>query len=174
MVKPGRIAITGSHQVGKTTLAELLHEELPGHTLHIEPYLYLEQSGHVFDQTPRTEDFLFQLDYALKLFSQADDPCIFDRSPLDLLAYVYALEPNMDMQQRYQEVKNAMTDLSLLVYVPIESPDMVTAEAVDYPRLRTRVDSLLSEWISDMIPQTVRVSGSVHHRIGQVLRACGV
>jgi adenylate kinase family enzyme len=40
-----RIAITGAHGVGKTTLAEALLEHLPGYTLETEPYYQLEAAG---------------------------------------------------------------------------------------------------------------------------------
>jgi adenylate kinase family enzyme len=43
-----RIAIFGTHNVGKTSLAEDLLEKLPGYTLEMEPYFQLESSGYEF------------------------------------------------------------------------------------------------------------------------------
>ena len=56
-----RIAISGSHRVGKTTLAEALAAELPGYELVPEPYYLLEEDGHVFAAMPSIEDFELQL-----------------------------------------------------------------------------------------------------------------
>lgn len=47
-----KIAIIGSHQVGKTSLAEELLEHLPDYSLEIEPYYQLEAAGFEFSGTP--------------------------------------------------------------------------------------------------------------------------
>jgi uridine kinase len=43
-----RIAISGAHCVGKTTLAEALAAALPHHDFIAEPYFLLEEEGYDF------------------------------------------------------------------------------------------------------------------------------
>lgn len=59
-----RIAISGSHRVGKTSLAEALAVALPGHELLPEPYHALEDEGHEFGEMPSLDDFTLQLERA--------------------------------------------------------------------------------------------------------------
>lgn len=61
-----RIAITGAHRVGKTTLAEKLQIALPGYTYVQEPYYHLEERGHAFSNMPCADDFVVQLEHSLK------------------------------------------------------------------------------------------------------------
>ncbi len=65
-----RIAIVGAHQVGKTTLAEELLENLPGYTLEIEPYHELEAAGFEFSNLPGTEDYLEQFNFSVRQVSR--------------------------------------------------------------------------------------------------------
>ncbi|MEO8664705.1 MAG: hypothetical protein ABI462_04340 [Ignavibacteria bacterium] len=60
-----RIAITGSHRVGKTSLIEKLHESLPVYLCIEEPYHELEESGYFFSENPSAEDYLTQLDHSI-------------------------------------------------------------------------------------------------------------
>ena len=45
---PMRIAISGSHLVGKTSLAEALADTLPRYELFAEPYHLLEEEGYEY------------------------------------------------------------------------------------------------------------------------------
>jgi len=59
-----KIAITGAHRVGKTTLAEKLHENLANYDFRMEPYYELEESGYEFSEIPDIDDFIKQLEYS--------------------------------------------------------------------------------------------------------------
>ena len=61
-----KIAIAGAHRVGKTTLAEKLLGYFSDYELRPEPYYELEEMGHIFSETPTTDDFMEQLEYSIK------------------------------------------------------------------------------------------------------------
>ena len=54
-----KIAITGAHRVGKTTLAKKLHESFPGCDCYTEPYFELEDG-----YAPHNHDIPFFLGIA--------------------------------------------------------------------------------------------------------------
>ena len=116
-----RIAIFGTHNVGKTSLAEDLLEKLPGYTLEIEPYFQLESSGYEFSAPPpNAEDFVEQFNYSIQLISQSGNNVIFDRFVLDILAYLHILDPNRDIQFLIEKTQMLLSEIDLFVFVPIE------------------------------------------------------
>ena len=60
-----RIAFSGSHRVGKSTLLEHVAIALPGHTVVDEPYYLLEEDGYEAAEHPTVEDFVAQLERSL-------------------------------------------------------------------------------------------------------------
>lgn len=165
-----KIAFTGTHGVGKTTLAEKILESLPDYLLMPEPFIQLEEKGHSFSHPPQPEDFSKQLEYAIEQIDIDELDVIFDRSPLDLLAYLYETGGPKASQNFYTKVREAMNEIDLLVFVPIESPDVIDASGYEFPELRTKVDDLLHEWIDDFDMETLRVSGTPRQREEQLLR----
>ena len=83
-----RIAISGSHLVGKTTLAEALVEALPRYELVPEPYYLLEEDGYEFAESPSIEDFERQLERSFQCIQDSGADVVFDRCPLDILGYL--------------------------------------------------------------------------------------
>ena len=61
-----KIAVSGAHRTGKTTLVEELCRALPDHLSMNEPYYHLVEEGHVFPEMPSIEDFELQLDYSIE------------------------------------------------------------------------------------------------------------
>ena len=117
-----RIAISGSHRVGKTSLAEALASILPGYELASEPYHALEEEGHEFSDMPSLDDFLLQLERSLASLEQSGPNTIFDRCPLDIVAYLQTHEERdaFHLSDSADRIRGAMARLSLLVFVPIE------------------------------------------------------
>jgi MoxR-like ATPase len=87
-----RIAICGTHLVGKTTLAEQLAEALPSHELVPEPYRFLEHEGYEFGEMPSLEDFERQLERAFRCVQEGGPAAVFDRCALDIVGYLQTHE----------------------------------------------------------------------------------
>jgi len=145
-----RIAISGTHLVGKTTLAEALAEALPGHELVSEPYYLLEEDGHEFAEMPSLEDFELQLDRSIGCVQESGTDAVFDRCPLDILGYLITHRDAdaFRLEDWMPRVREAMAKLDLIVFVPIEDPDRVAVPR-SQARLRSDVDMVLTDLIVD-------------------------
>ncbi len=164
-----RIAFTGTHQVGKTTLAEEIANHLPNFTLIDEPYLQLQESGYLFSEEPSLDDYITQFDLAVKQLEDSDDDILFDRCPLDLLAYIHATDPTKEISALYETMVSSLSNIDLIIFVPIESPDIVSCSSDDLPNLRRKVDEVLQEWVNELNQPMVTVNGTLAHRKKQVL-----
>ncbi|MNE20609.1 hypothetical protein D3C87_32700 [compost metagenome] len=165
-----KIALTGAHRVGKTTLAEKLHVFLSDYILVQEPYVELEEKDYSFSETPELEDFSAQLEYAIERIGMDEPDVIFDRCPLDLLAYIFVIGGAKASQHFYTKVMEAMTEIDLLVFVPIENPDRIGCPESEFPQLRKQVNELLEEWINDFDLEIVQINGDLSERENQILR----
>lgn len=170
-----RLAIAGSHRTGKTSLVEALAAALPDHEVIAEPYHALEDEGHVFSDPPTVEDFERQLRRSLATVAEPRSHALFDRSPLDLVAYLDVLDPDFDPDPWLDDLRAAMSSLDLVVIVAIERPDRIPVPAHEDRRLRARVDDRLTAWLLDDTfgfgTSTLEVAGPVGARVEQVLRA---
>jgi hypothetical protein len=165
-----KIAITGAHRVGKTTLAEKLQQHLTGYELRKEPYYELEELGYSFSEVPDVFDYIEQLEYSIKLISKSGDNVIFDRCPFDFLAYIKAIDESRNIQSIFNRVEKIMTKIDLLVFVPIEEPDFILCREPDLPELRYKVNEILNDWKMDFGIETLVVNGTLSNRSDQVFR----
>jgi hypothetical protein len=87
-----RISISGSHATGKSTLARRLIDLRPNYSLIDEPYHLMISEGDLFSDPPTAEDYEAQLERSASVITgtSASD-VIFDRCPIDFLAYLTAL-----------------------------------------------------------------------------------
>lgn len=164
-----KIAIVGAHRVGKTSLAEALREHLPGYTLEMEPYYKLEESGYAFSEIPVVDDFLAQIKYSVKQVANGGDNVIFDRCAIDILAYIHAIDKDIHIQSLFEAAQTSIEAIDLLVFVPVEVPDLISVTKSDWPKLRRTVNDLLGEWIGDLGVKVIEVSGTLPDRRDQVL-----
>ena len=145
-----RIAISGSHRVGKTTLAEALAERLPGHELVPEPYYLLQEDGYEFAGMPSIEDFERQLERSIACIQESGSDVVFDRCPLDILGYLVTHRDAgaCQIEDWMPQVRQAVAKLDVVVFVPVEAPDRVDVPRSE-ARLRSDVDTVLSDIIVD-------------------------
>lgn len=160
-----KIAISGAHNVGKTTLADDLHDHLPGYVLTKEPYYELEESGSTFSDIPDVDDFIKQFEYSVKQIQESTPDTIFDRCPIDFLAYIHALDPNRNIASLFDTAQEMLSAIDLLVFVPIENPDQPS----ELPKLRSKVNDILDTWIQDLDIPVIEVSGTTPNRRNQLL-----
>lgn len=83
-----RIAISGTHCMGKTTLINDFLEIYPEYIYEEEPYYQLQEKHDIeFSGEPTLEDFIEQLEYSLERldFRAAQPNVIFERCPMDFV-----------------------------------------------------------------------------------------
>jgi hypothetical protein len=154
-----RIAISGTHCCGKSTLIE---EFLTTHSeFHHEPEAYeaLEDRGEQFSAEPSADDFVRQLEYCISRLNQfgPEEHVIFERCPTDYIAYLLALEklgrdPDARrLKERSIDVaQRGMQNVDIVVFL---RPDNRRYEFPDDedPVLRNIVDSYLEAILTVVI-----------------------
>jgi hypothetical protein len=171
-----RVAFSGAHATGKTTLIAELARRLPQYAVVEESYHTLLAEGHAFAAKPTLDDFELMLDRSCATLSSATAAdLLMDRCPADYLGYLFGGEganPHA-LRDAMGRAATAMTRLDLVVFVPIEHPDRIDRSAIGLPRLRRRVDDALREIILDgslgLGTRAIEVSGTVDERVEQVL-----
>ena len=170
-----RIAISGTHATGKSTLAAELARRL-GYDVIEEPYYALADEGHPFEDVPTADDFGAMLDRAVADLSATHSPgIVFDRSPADYLSYLVVLRGSDGVVEETARTARAMSTLDLIVFVPIEDPDRIQPGRDEAGRLRKQVDRLLRALLVEgglrVRAPVVEVSGALGDRVEQVLAA---
>jgi predicted ATPase len=142
-----RIAISGTHCTGKSTLIDEFLQAHPEFVHEPEPYtVMVEDLGEEFAEEPCVEDFLRQLEFNIGRLQQhaPGERVIYERCPLDFLAYIDALAP-ASVEPLLAPVSDAMHNLDLIVYLPLDD----TAPDSEYPKLQKAVDRRLSAILRD-------------------------
>ena len=170
-----RIAFAGTHRTGKTTLLEAVHARLPAYQSVEEPYRQLEDEGHEFSDPPSAEDFERQLRRSIDSIAASGPHTLFDRCPLDLVAYLQAIDEDFAIDDWLDDIRAAMAMLDLVVGLSIETPDRIALPSHEDRRLRRRVDGRLQTLLLDdpygFGTEILEVAGTLDHRVAQVMRA---
>jgi hypothetical protein len=174
-----RIGISGTHGTGKTTLAEALGARLPGHVVADEPYYLLEEQGYEFGFPPSAEDYRALLACSVRsLISSPPRPAaIFDRTPLDYLAYLAAVGADPAGESGTAALRAALGSLDLLVITPVTAETEQSLPTAELPGLRARMNDALLDLVYDdpldawgNIP-VLELSGPLGGRLDAVLAA---
>ncbi len=179
-----RIAISGTHCMGKTTLIQDFLKIHPEYTHEVEPYYQLqEKHGIEFFQDPTLEDLLEQLDYIIERLhlhaGQAN--VIFDRCPIDFMAYSMHLLHQEEMNlydsilhEKFPEIKEALENLDLIVFLPMTKEHPISCPESEDQRYRKATDTYLKqiyrEDVFDLFPsydhpQIIEIWGKPLERI---------
>ena len=182
-VRNMRIAVSGTHCSGKSTLVE---EFLLRHQSYkYEPEAYEALYELADDTYPEStaESFFAQLEYhvnRLQLYREGDR-VIFERSPLDYVAYLNAFSSlrrssaDSDLATRSVSIaRDAVRLLDMIVFLPGSEIDAVNDD--DDPALRDAVDTLLEDYLindalrvfADSSPYVVELTGSINARLRAV------
>lgn len=124
-----RIAVSGTHFIGKTTLIEDFLKKHPDYRCEEEAYYKLQdEKAMELSLEPSFDSLLEQLDYSIQQLNQTKNErnVIFDRCPIDFIAYsMINLEQDSidindsEVSERFFEVKNALNTLDLIIFLPI-------------------------------------------------------
>ena len=153
-----RIAVSGSHSTGKSTLiAAFLARR--AHYTH-EPEAYEELADEITLSTPEgpdAEGLAMLLEHTLSRV--ADHPpgamVIFERSPLDYLAYAAASRSlsrsdRTEFLRKYRPaVRDAVRHLDLVAFVPVSRRGPMAGRPHEDERFRRRVDDVLRRVLID-------------------------
>jgi hypothetical protein len=144
-----RVGISGTHGTGKTTLVEALCAHLPGHVAADEPYYLLEEEGYEFQFPPSLEDYRALLARSVRSLCSPLSPSdtIFDRTPLDYLAYMAATGADPAEAVDGAPLRPAFASLDLLVITVITPATDQLLPAAELPGLRSRMDDALLELV---------------------------
>jgi hypothetical protein len=170
-----RVAFAGTHRTGKTTLLEAVHARLPAYQHVEEPYRWLEDEGYEFSDPPSAEDFERQLRRSIDSIAASGPRTLFDRCPLDLVAYLQAIDEDFAIDDWLDDIRAGMAALDLVVWLSIETPDRIALPSHEDRRLRRRVDDRLQTLLLDdpygFAIEVLEVAGTLDDRVAQVMRA---
>lgn len=170
-----RIAISGTHFSGKSTLVYALSEVLPQYITVEEPYHLLSEEGYEFAELPSVDDFEHMLERSIDSLDESVQDVIFDRCPADYLGYLLSHTDveTFDLMEWLPRVRTAIRKLDLIVFLPIEGPDRIILPVTEDAVYRQRVDEKLREIILEnsfgFEMDVLEVTGSLQTRVGRVL-----
>jgi hypothetical protein len=170
-----RVGVSGAHGTGKTTLVEELCARLAGHVPVNEPYFLLEEEGYEFEFPPSLDDYRAQLRRSFRVLRSAAPRVVFDRTPLDFLAYLAALGASVESEADPPAVRSALASLDLLIITPVTAETERVLPRPDMPRLRETVnDALLDLLSSDPLEAwgdvpVIELNGPLEGRLEAVL-----
>lgn len=157
-------------------MVSVLARELPMYVCREEPYYAMVAHGDLSAGASSFQDFEQLVEYSvMELVEPLPRDILFDRCPIDYLAYLANLSQPEDLVLRrwISDVNKALSRLDLLVYVPIERPDRVHIHAEEGRKLRRRVDETLREILVEdswgFGAPVIEVHGSPERRGKQVL-----
>jgi predicted ATPase len=164
-----RIAVSGTHGVGKSTLIDEFLRTHQEFTYEPEPYtVMVEEFGEEFSEEPNVEDLRRQLEFNIDRLRQhaPGENVIYERCPIDFLAYIDALEAG-SVEALLGPVSTAMPDLDLIVYLPLGKDQILESE---YPKLQKAVDRRLNTMLLDdelgiISARVVEARGSTAQRL---------
>jgi hypothetical protein len=153
-----RIAISGTHCSGKTTLVE---DFLAAHRDYVhepEPYEWLEEVyGETSGDEPTADDFLRQLELSVERLRSYGPGArvVAERSPVDFIAYVLAL-PDLGRTGRdceliasaAEQAASGMAHVDLLVVLPLNDRDRIIAPESEDLALREAMNDRLVDLIT--------------------------
>lgn len=161
-----RIAVSGTHFIGKSTLIEDFIKQHPDYKCEIEPYYELQNEKSMeLSLEPSLDSLLEQLDFSIFQINESENEknIIFDRCPVDFLAYAMCTLDQDDINindsevvERFPDIKSALNNLDLIVFLPITKENSIeyTEENPAYRRLADKFfKKIYRDDICDIFPR---------------------
>jgi hypothetical protein len=165
-----RVAVSGSHRTGKSTLIAAFLERRPEYVYEPEAYEALADDIALTDsEGPTPEGLQSLLEYTVAaVASHAPGTCVvFERSPVDYLAYAAAIRgtwssPSAASFQRahVSTVRASLRHLDLIALLPIPQAGPLDSRGGEGERFRKRVDERLRRALIDDDYDLFGASGS--------------
>jgi hypothetical protein len=153
-----RVAVSGSHGTGKSTLIAAFLERRPEYAHEPEAYEALADDVALTAEGPTPEGLESLLHYTVSAL--ADHPpgarVIFERSPVDYLAYAAASRREWSRELRraflraqIPAVRAAVRHLDVIVLLPVSDRGPILPRPGEDERFRRRVDDHLRRALID-------------------------
>ena len=178
-----RVAVSGTHGCGKS---ELIAHFLARHADYIhepEPYEWLqEMQGEDFSDEPTADDYYRQLEFSVQRVCgyEPGDHVIFERSPLDFVAYLKATRHDM-LDSAVELAAEGISHLDLIVFLPLDPRHAIVVPDAEDLALRDAVnDYLIGILLEDELellgsgPRVVEVRGRPMECLLSLERECGL
>ena len=156
-------------------MVEALSRALPAYTTVEEPYCLLEEEGYEFAEVPSFEDFELQLQRSIECLTNSGPDVIFDRCPIDLVAYLLTHQDAdaSQLEEWMPRVQPAIKQLDVIVFLPVERRDRIDVPSSEDKGYRREVDEKLKEILletwTDIDLNVLEVTGTLDNRVEQVL-----
>jgi hypothetical protein len=178
-----KIAISGTHNCGKSTLIDQFLRSHPEFEHEAEPYVVLqEEYGEEFSAEPTDDEFFRQLEFNISRLEaySANDLVIYERCPADFLAYLLALSDlgrcrySGELIERSSGiVEDAIRLLDLILFLRADDVDDLRVPDSEDNELRKAVDARLQEILIDDDlgyfaagrPRVIEATGSTERRL---------
>lgn len=155
-----RIAVSGTHFIGKSTLIEDFIKIHSDYKYEIEPYYKLQDEKSMeLSLEPSLDSLLEQLDYSVGQINKLSNErnVIFDRCPVDFIAYAMCVTDqdsidinDSEVSERFPEVKEALNNLDLIVFLPITKENFIEYTE-ENPAYRKKADKYFKKLYRDEI-----------------------
>jgi hypothetical protein len=180
-----RIAVSGSHGTGKSTLIAAFLERCPDYVHEPEAFETLGDEIDFEGDEPTPDGLRLLLDHTAAAID-AHGPgaaVIFERSPVDYLAYAAASSWPREARTAFLEealpiVRGSLRGLDLVAFLPVSSRGPA-ARPGESPRFRMRVDRALERALLDdehdlfgaaATPRVVALPPDLAGRVDQLVR----
>jgi hypothetical protein len=181
-----RIAVSGSHSTGKSTLIAAFLSQHPEYAHEPEAYEELaDDIGLVGSEGPDIEGLAALLEHTVAALGHQGDAVIFERSPVDYLAYAAAARSlaRTDRQEFMKAyvpvVREAVRRLDLIALVPVVRGGPIASRADEDHRFRQRVDEQLRRaliddeydlFATDAAPRVVELSTTPTRQLSELMQ----
>lgn len=173
-----RIAVSGTHFIGKSTLIEDFIKAHPNYKCEIEPYYKMQDEKTMeLSLEPSLDSLLEQLDYSIGQINKLSNErnVIFDRCPVDFIAYAMCVTDqdsiditDTEVAERFSDVKDALNNLDIIIFMPISKENSIEYTE-ENPAYRSAADKCFKKIYRDDIcdifprynhPRIIEISGN--------------
>ena len=184
-----RVAVSGAHATGKSTLIAAFLERCPDYAHEPEAFETLGDDVELAGDEPTADGLRLLLDHTASAID-AYGPgtrVIFERSPVDYVAYAAASRSWPSgaaadfLDAALPVVRRALRGLDLIVFLPVSARGP-SARPDESPRFRKRVDRALGRALLDdehglfggpAAPRVVALPPDLEGRLAELVRLTG-
>lgn len=184
-----RVAVSGSHGTGKSTLIAAFLERCPSYVHEPEAFETLGDEVELAGDEPTADGLRLLLDHAASAVGAYGPAAsvIFERSPVDYVAYAAASRswpPGAVagfLEAALPVVRRSLGGLDLIAFLPVSARGPA-ARPGESPRFRRRVDRALGRALLDDehdlfggsgAPRVVALPADAHGRVEELVRLAG-